>query len=352
MPPTLVSSPERPVARGFLPIDPALERAIYAKGAQLFALMDAHPAPGIFSKKGAYARVMEWSMKDPAFKAQLFRFVDVLPSLSSSAEIVRHLQEYLGDKAVELNPAMKAGLAASSFAPGLIAGPVKANVVSMARQFVAGESPDDLVEQLRRNARAGIATTIDLLGETVVSEHEADVFLRRNLDVLNTVAAAIAKDPKPCFSDITARGPVPRLNLSVKISALTPDVHPADPENSIAALKQRLRPILRRAIEVGAFINFDMESYKLKDLTLALFKSILEESEFRAQPAIGIALQAYLRDCERDLAELVAWARRNAHPITVRLVKGAYWDYETILAQQRDWPIPVWSQKADRKSVV
>ena len=48
-------------------------------------------------------------MKDPAFKAQLFRFVDVLPSLSSSSEIVRHLQEYLGDKAVELNPAMRTG---------------------------------------------------------------------------------------------------------------------------------------------------------------------------------------------------------------------------------------------------
>ena len=254
--------------------------------------MDASPAPGLFSKKGAYARVMEWSMKDPAFKTQLFRFVDVLPSLKSSAEIVRHLQEYLGDKAVELNPAMKAGLAASSFAPALVAGPVKANVASMAAQFVAGETPDDLVRQLRRNAQLGLATTIDLLGETVVSEAEADVFLQCNLGVLDTVAAAIAKEPSPCFSDLGPRSPLPRLNLSVKISALTHDVHPADAEHSIAAQKQRLRPILRRAAEVGAFINFDMVSYKYKDLTLALFKSILEEAEFREKPAIGIALQA------------------------------------------------------------
>src|SRR5947208_5536372 len=105
--------------------------------------MDASPTPGIFSKKGAYARVMEWSMRDPAFKTQLFRFVDVLPALKSSAEIVRHLQEYLGDRAVELNPALKAGLAASSFAPGLVAGPVKANVIAMAHQFVAGQTPSD-----------------------------------------------------------------------------------------------------------------------------------------------------------------------------------------------------------------
>jgi RHH-type proline utilization regulon transcriptional repressor/proline dehydrogenase/delta 1-pyrroline-5-carboxylate dehydrogenase len=290
---------------------------------------------------------MEWSMKDPAFKTQLFRFVDVLPSLNSPAEIVRHLQEYLGDQAVGLNPAMKAGLAAASFAPGLVAGPVKANVVSMAAQFVAGETPDDLVKQLRHNTRLGVATTIDLLGETVLNEAEADAFLRRNLEVLDTVAAAFAREPAPGFSDLGPQGPLPRLNLSVKISALTPDVHPADPENSVAALKQRLRPILRRATEVGALINFDMESHRLKDLTLALFKSILEEAEFTGQPAVGIALQAYLRDCERDLHDLVTWARARRRPLNVRLVKGAYWDYETVLARQRGWPVPVWSQKSE-----
>ncbi len=332
----------------FLPPDPAVERRIRELGEQLFARMDAAPAPGIFSRKGAYARLMEWSMQDPAFKTQLFRFVDVLPSLRSPAEIVRHLQEYLGDRAVALNPALQAGLALSSLAPALVAGPVKRNVVAMAQQFVAGETPDDLVRQLRANAAHGLATTIDLLGETVVSAAEADVFLQRNLAVLDTVSAALARDSAPAFSDTGAGGrPLPRLNLSVKISALTPDVHPADPEHSIAALKQRLRPILRRAREVGAFINFDMESYKLKDLTLALFKSILEEDEFRTQPAIGIALQAYLRDCERDLRELIAWARKQPRPIGVRLVKGAYWDYETVLAQQRDWPIPVWSKKPE-----
>jgi RHH-type transcriptional regulator, proline utilization regulon repressor / proline dehydrogenase / delta 1-pyrroline-5-carboxylate dehydrogenase len=332
----------------FLPPDPVLETRIRAIGTTLFDHMDAHPTAGIFSKKGAYARLMDWSMRDPAFKAQLFRFVDVLPVLESSADVVRHLQEYLGDKAVELHPALKAGLGAASFAPALVATPVRAQIVDMARQFVAGEDPAHLLKRLRENAKAGLATTIDLLGETVVSEAEADEFLQRNLDVLNTTAAALAKRGEaPCFSDLGPDGPLPRLNLSVKISALTPDVHPADPASSIQALKTRLRPILRRAIEVGAFINFDMESYRLKDLTLSLFRSILEEPEFSARPATGIALQAYLRDCERDLRDLIAWARVRRRPLTIRLVKGAYWDYETILAEQRDWPVPVWSKKAE-----
>ncbi len=331
----------------FLVPDPHLEAAIKGKGEKLFALMDQQPPPALFSKKGAYARLMEWSMKDPAFKTQLFRFVDVLPTLQSSGEIVRHLQEYLGDKAVELNPALRAGLAASSFAPALVATPVKAQIVDMANQFVAGESGEDLLKQIRRNTKLGLATTIDLLGETVVSAAEADAFLQRNLEVLDSVSKFLAQEPEPAFSDLGPRGPLPRLNLSVKISALTPDVHPADPENSLVALKERFRPILRRAAEVGALINFDMESYKLKDLTLALFKSIFEEPEFAQQPAIGIAIQAYLRDGERDLHELVAWARKNNRPLNVRLVKGAYWDYETILAQQRDWPVPVWQKKPE-----
>lgn len=286
-------------------------------------------------------------MADPAFKTQLFRFVDVLPSLQSSGEIVRHLQEYLGDRAVDLNPALKAGLAASGFAPGLIAKPVKAQITSMAREFVAGESPADLVKRLRENTKNGIATTIDLLGETVVSQAEADAFLQRNLDVLTTVSEALAQDPAPGFSDLGPQGPLPRLNLSIKISALTPDVNPADPAGSIEALKKRLRPILRRASELGALINFDMESYRFKPVTLALFCSILEEEEFSRGPAVGIAIQAYLRDSRADLESLLTWARCRVRPITVRLVKGAYWDYETILARQRNWPIPVWADKAE-----
>src|SRR4029078_11463319 len=135
----------------FLAPSPTLETAIRAKGEQLFALMDKQPPPALFSKKGAYARLMEWSMKDPVFKTQLFRFVDVLPPLQSSGEIVRHLQEYLGDKAVELNPALKAGLAASSFAHALGAAPVKAHIVDMPGQFVAGQTGEDLLKQIKRN---------------------------------------------------------------------------------------------------------------------------------------------------------------------------------------------------------
>ncbi len=313
----------------------SLDATIKAQGERLFARMCQQPR-GFFSKRGIYDRLMEWSMRDPAFKTQLFRFVDVLPSLNSGAEIVRHLREYLDAQARVLHPWLASGLRTASVAPALSAWLIKEQMGTMARRFVAGKDASDLLRRYRSNLRDGMTTTVDLLGEAVVSEAEAEAFLARNLEMLETLSKAFPEGSKP--GD---------LNLSVKISALSPEIDPQDPERSLEALKIRLRPILRRAAASGAFINFDMESYRLKDLTLALFKSVLEEPEFRSGPAAGIALQAYLRDCEADLLDLIRWTREQERKIGVRLVKGAYWDYESITARQKHWPVPVWESKPE-----
>ena len=88
-----------------------------------------------------------------------------------------------------------------------------------------------------------------------------------------------------------------------------------------------------------------MESYTTKDLTLAIFQQILTEDEFRGSPHVGIVIQAYLRDSADDLRALADWARQRGTPVWVRLVKGAYWDYETVLAQSTGWPVPVFEHK-------
>src|SRR5215470_13287831 len=87
-----------------------IEPKVRQYGEQVFALMDAAEPPSLFSKKGFYGTLMEWSMRDEHFKTQLFRFVDVLPTLTSSGEVTRHLKEYLGD--ADLSPALRVGLKA------------------------------------------------------------------------------------------------------------------------------------------------------------------------------------------------------------------------------------------------
>lgn len=324
-----------------------LQAAIDALGNQILDRVAGASTP-LFSTKGVYARLMDWAMRDEAFKVQLFRFVDVLPSLHSNAEIVRHLQEYLGDAAVELSPLLKGGLAVSGMAAPIVGPAVRANLTSLARQFIAGGDPAELCETVRTLHAQGCAATVDLLGEAVITEAEARHYLQRNLDVLDALAANLARLGPPCAGDLAPDGrALPRINLSLKISAFDAGINPTAPDEAVARLSERLRPVLRRAAQHGALVNFDMESHALKSLTLRLFTSLLEEPEFRAEPAIGIALQAYLRETPADLDALIAWARRRGRPLTVRLVKGAYWDYETILARQRGWPPPVWSHKPE-----
>jgi RHH-type proline utilization regulon transcriptional repressor/proline dehydrogenase/delta 1-pyrroline-5-carboxylate dehydrogenase len=323
-----------------------LESQIRQWGERIFARMDTYGSPSLFSKKGFYGTLMEWAMRDEHFKTQLFRFVDVLPSLSSSAEITRHLQEYLGEEELRLSPAVRVALKASTAASWLFGAGVKQQTTSLARQFMLGNDEGEIIAALRHLHDLHIGFTVDLLGETVLSEREADQYAARYLRLLDFLAREAA--PWPVHPPPSAPAiPSPRLNVSIKISALYSQIRPADPETALECLAHRMRPILRRAKEVGALINFDMEQFALKDLTLALFKKLFAEPEFAEAPACGLALQAYLRSCERDLRELIAWAKAQQRRLTVRLVKGAYWDYETVLAGQRGWPVPVFAYKSD-----
>ena len=117
---------------------------------------------------------------------------------------------------------------------------------------------------------------------------------------------------------------MPRVNVSIKLSSLYSQFDPMDPEGTCKAVSARLRPILDAARRSHAFVNFDMEQYAYKNITLRIFRDILDEEAYRDWPDVGIAIQAYLRDCLSDLETLASWAQRRGTPIWVRLVKGAY----------------------------
>ncbi|PYL20588.1 MAG: L-glutamate gamma-semialdehyde dehydrogenase, partial [Verrucomicrobia bacterium] len=176
------------------------------------------------------------------------------------------------------------------------------------------------------------------------SEREADEYAARCLELLEILARETQGWTDPLGKN---SGLFPVVNLSVKISALYSQINPADPTDAIAHLAPKLRPILRRGRELGAFINFDMESYDHKNITLELFKTIFTEREFKDWPHAGIVIQAYLRDADADLRDLIEWGRARGTRFTVRLVKGAYWDYETMKSRQNGWDCPVFFQKPE-----
>ena len=282
-------------------------------------------------------------MRREQLKVRLFRLVDVLPALRDAREITRHARDYLADDS--LPPIFRAGLEAGAMFPALFALAARQGVRQMANNFILAPDADAAAAKLRRMRGKRLAFTADILGETVLSEREADQYQQRYLRLIERLAEASEAWPRIELLDADDRGPIPRVNVSVKISALYSQIQAPAPEDAIRHLGERLRPILRLARDRGVFINFDMEHYALKDLTLELFKRLLGEEEFAGSARLGIVIQAYLRDSEQDLRELIAWAAEHQRRVTVRLVKGAYWDTETILARQRNWPVPVFDHK-------
>src|SRR6476619_5947177 len=320
-----------------------LQAEVERRGTQIFDLVDRHPE-SIFSKAGFYQRMMEFSMRDEHFKVQMFRFVDVLASLRRGSDIVQHLDEYFADMRNGFAPFIRTGVSLARIAPFIRGKLLRWNVSGMARQFIAGRNPDDVMKTLRKKRRQKIGFTVDLLGEAVVSEEEANEYATRCQELLEHLARETRRWTDPLGKNAEL---FPVVNLSVKISALYSQMNPAAPADAIVHLSTKLRPLLRRARELGAFINFDMESYVLKNTTLELFKTILTEAEFKDWPHAGIVIQAYLRDAESDLWDLIDWGRKRNTRFTVRLVKGAYWDYETTKSGQNGSNPPVFLQKPE-----
>ena len=319
-----------------------LQAEVERRGQRIFELVDRHPE-SIFSKAGFYQRMMALSMRDEHFKVQMFRFVDVLASLRRGGEIVRHLEEYFADMRNGLAPVVQTGVRLARIAPWFSGKVLRWNVSGMARQFIAGKNPPDVMKTLRKRHRQGIGFTVDLLGEAVVSEKEATEYTARCFDLLE----GLARETRGWRDSIGENSELfPIVNVSVKISALYSQMNPADPADAIDHLAPKLRPLLRRARELGTFVNFDMESYVHKNTTLELFKTLFQEPEFLDWPHAGIVVQAYLRDSGKDLQDLLAWGRARGTRFTVRLVKGAYWDYERIKSKQNGWSVPVFEQKA------
>jgi RHH-type proline utilization regulon transcriptional repressor/proline dehydrogenase/delta 1-pyrroline-5-carboxylate dehydrogenase len=293
-------------------------------------------------------KLLGWAMEHPGLRVQLFRLIDCLPSLRSNGEVARHMQEYLSDESVELPAALKGLLnfASPDSMPGQVAATTfKTAVETLARRYIAGENLKQALKSIERLRKDKMAFTVDLLGEAVITESEAQLYLDRYLDLMEQLVNASKSWSTVPQIDQADGEALPKVQVSVKLTAFYSQFDPLDAEGSQKRVSDRIRTLLRRAKELGAAVHFDMEQYAYKHLTLAILKDLLMEEEFRDRTDIGVTLQAYLRDTEQDLHDLIAWAKQRGNPVTVRLIKGAYWDQETITAAQKHWELPVFQRK-------
>jgi RHH-type proline utilization regulon transcriptional repressor/proline dehydrogenase/delta 1-pyrroline-5-carboxylate dehydrogenase len=325
----------------------AIEVLTQTIGRELFA-QRRESKPHVWQRRWWDDRLLAWSMQDEQLKVQLFRFVDVLPMLKTAEAVTGHLHEYLEDVRDRLPAAARVALGVAERAPftrAAVARAARLSATDFAKRFIAGENLPQVLAAARRERASRRAFTLDILGEAVISEREAEQYFRAYLDLLEAIVPVARTWPADPLIDTDHRGSIPRVNLSIKLSALDSQFDAVDPEETKGRVGRRLRELFRTARRLGAFINVDMESYEKKSLTLDIFRTILAEAEFADWTDVGIVLQCYLRETPADLVALRDWAAQRGTPVWVRLVKGAYWDYETIKAQAHGWPVPVFQRK-------
>ncbi|CAN5857791.1 proline dehydrogenase family protein [soil metagenome] len=314
--------------------------------ARRIAELGAGEQARVFNMSWWSERMLGWALAHPVFKTRLFHFVDVFPALSSDDNVVRHLEEYF--EGVEIPSQLKLGLDLADRVPlgkatsALVA---RRNIRRMARQFIVGESPHEAEDDLRELWGHGSNFTVDLLGEKTLTSAQAGNYAARVMEMLESLSASTMKWEAQSHLERDDVGPLARVNLSVKPTALSPKFSPLTAAEGLEQAKGRLRPILRRAQALGAFINLDTEHYDVKALSFRLVKELWDEPEFEAMEG-GAVVQTYLKESADDLRELIDWSAARSRPFTVRLVKGAYWDTETVVAQAEGWPVPVYEHKA------
>ncbi len=280
-------------------------------------------------------KLLEWCMSNDELKTQIFRFIDVFPSLKSDREVVQHIKEYFPSDGMRLPKEIRIGLALTRTA--LLTAPILSKSSEflykrMAKFFIGAGSIEEAIQKTEELENRGVMTSIDLLGELTTSDAEA---------------GAYEAEYRKLFKALGARkkGPLYQ-NVSLKLSALDPNFDPIDPNGTQSRVFKRLIPLIEAAALEQIFVYIDMEHFAFRDLTLRLIRNL-----FEARPdfisSMGIVLQAYLADARQTADSVLNWAGHLSHPLTIRLVRGAYWDTEIMKAEELGWPIPVFLNKAE-----
>jgi RHH-type proline utilization regulon transcriptional repressor/proline dehydrogenase/delta 1-pyrroline-5-carboxylate dehydrogenase len=297
-------------------------------------------------------------------RIHLLKFLAILPSLDHDTQgkevkrillesLERLLNESLEAKKLKLKGERRAlplslmllfyiALAFFKIMPaGPLARVIRYMVRFMAKRFIAGETIELAQESFKELFSTGRDVTLDQLGELVVSEHEADNYMKEVLNLINGFSLHIPAGQKNDAG-------IYRAHVSIKVSALCSDFKPEAFDYTYKLVAPRLSKILTTAKQKQVFINIDAEHYHYRDVVFKIYrKLLLETEELKDYQQTGIVLQAYLRDSAKHLSEIVDLAKERGLLMPIRLVKGAYWDAETIEADAHAYDAPEFLNKSE-----
>ena len=218
---------------------------------------------------------------------------------------------------------------------------VRSLVRTMAKRFIAGETIEKAKDGLKDLYKSKRDATLDQLGELVVSEKEADNYRDEVIKLIKGFSLHVKKGEKN-------KAGINRAHVSIKVSALCSDFKPYAFDYSYKLVAPRLKEILTLAKEHDVFINIDAEHYHYRDIVFKIYSKVLKETEeLKGFEATGIVVQAYLRDGLKHLKDVIELAKERKINMPIRLVKGAYWDAETIEAEAHGHNAPQFLNKEE-----
>ena len=269
------------------------------------------------------------------------RFVDRVARPESRRAAARQLTDLVNELPLPrfLSPVdrtlLRAGARLAPLLPGVVMPLAERRLRGLVGHLVVDSAPGAMAAHLRGRRHEGFRLNVNLLGEAVLGEAEAD---RRHNEVLRLLE-------------------VPDIDyVSVKVSAVASQLNYWDFEGSLRRVVDRLRPLFTKAAatQPTTFVNLDMEEYHDLELTMAAFMVVLDEPELHSLDA-GIVLQAYLPDSFEAVRRLQAWAVERHLRIVggqrggttkIRLVKGANLAMERVDAAMHGWEQATYPTKA------
>ena len=272
--------------------------------------------------------------KDPKAISVTVSLTDEVMRITSAKDSVRILRKAAKDSTVAgfglfNTVGLKLIAAISRALPKPVLFAVHTQVKLLSKGIILPAESKKLSRQIKRRAKKGIRLNINVLGEAVLGEDEANERFERVMQMM-------------------ARPEVDYV--SVKLSSVASQIISLDRKGTLDRVSEKLRHIYRTSISTNTFVNLDMEEFRDLRLTVDAFKLVLNEGEFKNLYA-GLVLQAYLPESHEVFAELVEWSlernKQSGGVIKIRLVKGANLAMEKAEAELHGWVAAPYKSKAD-----
>jgi RHH-type proline utilization regulon transcriptional repressor/proline dehydrogenase/delta 1-pyrroline-5-carboxylate dehydrogenase len=216
----------------------------------------------------------------------------------------------------------------------VVRGALRRGMRLMGRAFIVGESIESALARGRRDRELSLCS-FDVLGEGARAEADAERYFASYASAIDALRAQPA--------DSVHR----RSGISVKLSALEPRYALTQRTRVMESLVPKMLILARSACAAGIGLTVDAEEADRLDLSLDVIEALASDGETRGWSGLGLAVQAYGRRAPLVLDWVAALARGTRRRMTVRLVKGAYWDAEIKRAQERGLDsFPVYTAKA------